>query len=121
MRHREASVESAKEGTFEWQFEAKDKHDANGKDGGVINDYNNDGGSISWTSGRQSILDGIRQKELWRRATARNNFTKWLRIGGNIFHISGKAGSGKSTLMKFICSHERTREELLVWPVTERH
>jgi len=59
--------------------------------------------------------DNIRQQELAKRLTARTNFTTWLREGGGIFHISGKAGSGKSTLMKFLCSHERTKEELRVW------
>jgi hypothetical protein len=57
----------------------------------------------------------IRQEELTKRATARDNFTMWLRSGAGVFHISGKAGSGKSTLMKFLCSHERTQKELRVW------
>ncbi|OTA03702.1 hypothetical protein A9Z42_0041810 [Trichoderma parareesei] len=33
----------------------------------------------------------------------------WLRYGNGIFWVSGKAGSGKSTLMRFIADHERTR------------
>lgn len=35
-------------------------------------------------------------------------FTDWLKSGQEIYLIEGKAGSGKSTLMKFICNHERT-------------
>lgn len=39
-------------------------------------------------------------------------FTHWLSSGQGIFHISGKLGSGKSTLMKFLCDHSRTETEL---------
>ncbi|KAI0438265.1 hypothetical protein F4803DRAFT_565429 [Xylaria telfairii] len=35
-------------------------------------------------------------------------FAQWLREGSGTFWIQGKASSGKSTLMKFICSHTRT-------------
>lgn len=40
---------------------------------------------------------------------------KWLRTGDNILFVSGNPGSGKSTLMKFLIQHERTREELAIW------
>ncbi|KAI0106542.1 hypothetical protein F4776DRAFT_668335 [Hypoxylon sp. NC0597] len=49
------------------------------------------------------------------RNETRERFLAWLRCGYNVFHISGKAGSGKSTLMKFLARHERTREELQKW------
>lgn len=45
-------------------------------------------------------------------------FKHWLSLGRDIFHISGKLGSGKSTLMKFLCEHERTREGLQQWAGT---
>ncbi|KAI1274683.1 hypothetical protein F5Y07DRAFT_372524 [Xylaria sp. FL0933] len=44
-----------------------------------------------------------------------NLFAPWLRSGSGIFHVSGKAGSGKSTLMKHIWLHDRTREHLKTW------
>ena len=43
------------------------------------------------------------------------SFPDWLRSGSGVFHIAGKAGSGKSTLMKFICSARYSRELLLQW------
>lgn len=46
---------------------------------------------------------------------SRSNFTEWLRRGDGIYWISGKAGSGKSTLMRYICEHKRTKEELDIW------
>lgn len=42
-------------------------------------------------------------------------FVSWLRSGAHIFHILGKAGAGKSTLMKFLSGHPRTKEELNQW------
>lgn len=44
-----------------------------------------------------------------------DRFVDWLRCGNGIFHISGKAGSGKSTLMKFLSQHHRTQQELAKW------
>ncbi|KAK4152929.1 hypothetical protein C8A00DRAFT_34326 [Chaetomidium leptoderma] len=42
-------------------------------------------------------------------------FLDWLRGGDGIFWVSGKAGSGKSTLMKFLADHETTRATLEEW------
>jgi len=42
-------------------------------------------------------------------------FLDWLRSGDGIFWISGKAGSGKSTLMKFLCGHRQTSTVLEEW------
>ena len=44
-----------------------------------------------------------------------NNFMNWLETGSDIFWISGKAGSGKSTLMKYISSRTETRQALERW------
>lgn len=49
------------------------------------------------------------QKEL------RGSFRDWLSSGNGIFHISGKLGSGKSTLMKFLCEQRKTEAELKHW------
>jgi hypothetical protein len=40
---------------------------------------------------------------------------QWLQSQGGIYWIMGKAGSGKSTLMKFLFSHERTKLALENW------
>jgi len=42
-------------------------------------------------------------------------FEAWLEKGEGIFHISGKPGSGKSTLMKYLCAHTRTKSTLKQW------
>ncbi|KAJ9249892.1 hypothetical protein DTO207G8_6372 [Paecilomyces variotii] len=46
---------------------------------------------------------------------AREWLNTWLSSGEGIFHISGKLGSGKSTLMKFLSSHPNMRTQLQKW------
>ncbi|KAK5726466.1 hypothetical protein LTR17_012690 [Elasticomyces elasticus] len=45
----------------------------------------------------------------------RSDFSHWLCSGSEIFWISGKLGSGKSTLMAHILHNERTERELHAW------
>jgi hypothetical protein len=44
-----------------------------------------------------------------------DSFTEWLNSRDSIYWISGKAGSGKSTLMKFLVDDERTSQYLYKW------
>lgn len=44
-----------------------------------------------------------------------SDFVQWLRQGEGIYWINGKAGSGKSTLMKYICENPKTQEHLGIW------
>lgn len=43
------------------------------------------------------------------------NFQSWLCNHSGIYWVSGKAGSGKSTLMKLLATDKRTRDSLLKW------
>ncbi|KAI1413348.1 hypothetical protein F5Y13DRAFT_179486 [Hypoxylon sp. FL1857] len=49
------------------------------------------------------------------REQARKDFIYWLQSGRGVFHISGKPGSGKSTLMKFLCKNDSTKRYLTEW------
>lgn len=49
------------------------------------------------------------KRHLW------HNFVEWLESGSGTYWISGKAGSGKSTLMNFICQDLRTGKALKKW------
>ena len=42
-------------------------------------------------------------------------FDNWVRSQNGIYWIMGKAGSGKSTLMKFLLNHTKTAESLKLW------
>ena len=46
-------------------------------------------------------------------------FVGWLEEGHGTYWISGKAGSGKSTLMNFICHDPRTEAALKIWSGTD--
>ncbi|KAK2737619.1 hypothetical protein FQN55_000975 [Onygenales sp. PD_40] len=47
-------------------------------------------------------------------------FSRWLQMEGGIFWIHGKPGCGKSTLMKFICSSDKTSEKLKRWAAPKK-
>ena len=47
-------------------------------------------------------------------------FDDWLRVQNGIFWVNGKAGSGKSTLMKFLLDHIKTAESLRSWAGSKR-
>lgn len=60
------------------------------------------------------------------KSRARIHFFEWLSMEDGFFWISGKPGSGKSTLMKYLCDHPRTRDALSIWaqqdtPVISAH
>jgi hypothetical protein len=44
-----------------------------------------------------------------------SNFVEWLQNDGNVYWVNGKAGSGKSTLMKYIYQNSNTRRHLQAW------
>jgi hypothetical protein len=44
-----------------------------------------------------------------------SDFVQWLRHGHGPYWVNGKAGSGKSTLMKYIFENPKTTEQLLLW------
>ena len=91
-----------------------------------------DSGKLSWEIGsddssrksRESSQDSYSdsftkdsRKPRW------DSFSDWLRSGTGVYWINGKAGSGKSTLMNYICDDEniRKRDKLLrVWADDKR-
>ena len=52
--------------------------------------------------------------------TQSGNIFDWLRKGTGTYWVSGKAGSGKSTLMKFFYSHRKTTAALKYWAAGSR-
>jgi hypothetical protein len=46
-----------------------------------------------------------------------SSFIEWLESGDSIYWFSGKAGSGKSTMMKFLNSHHKVQQALRTWSV----
>lgn len=64
---------------------------------------------------RDNIKDAHRQTFEWIFSRQRHNFMQWLEKGGGIYWVQGKPGSGKSTLMRFLVEHPRTKEALISW------
>lgn len=58
-----------------------------------------------------------REVEDIEKVRAREKLRKWLesKSSRDVFHLSGKLGSGKSTLMKHIRASSRTEEKLKSW------
>lgn len=51
---------------------------------------------------------------------ARKQLRSWLSSGNGMFHISGKPGSGKSTLMKYLVQHPTVVSSLQEWACPKR-
>ncbi|KAJ4123073.1 hypothetical protein NW768_010066 [Fusarium equiseti] len=51
----------------------------------------------------------------WIFTEGNTGFKEWLEKGSGFFWVKGKAGSGKSTLMKFIAAHDTTQTLLRAW------
>ncbi|KAJ4314655.1 hypothetical protein N0V84_008782 [Fusarium piperis] len=91
MHRRDDRVEDPYEDTFRWILED--------------DDANSEESMTDW--------EDYHQEEM--KCISRDMFLNWLSSGSGIFHISGKLGSGKSTLMKFLSTHPRTRTEIEKW------
>jgi hypothetical protein len=95
MKDREDEVASAHRKTFEWIFAAPESINSNPQ---------------------QSTIPTTTTTV--PKAPERSDFGAWLAQDSDrdrIYWISGKPGSGKSTLMRFIYDHERTRDTLKGW------
>lgn len=70
-------------------------------------------------------FDGIKDSYDWifdesHKERRWSNFSEWLKSSNAVYWISGKAGSGKSTLMHYICNHPRKNELLKQWSAGRR-
>lgn len=57
----------------------------------------------------------VAREDRERIKAARTRFERWLSSSSEVFWVNGKAGSGKSTLMKYLADHPKTREILRHW------
>ena len=103
-RYHERPLESFP-GTFEWLFDEEMRMHDCGRDhpsNWTYQDWD------TWEYRRCQLAERILHGHAARLVT-------WLEASDEIFWIQGKAGSGKSTFMKFLCEHERTKEHLRTW------
>lgn len=109
MNERRNQISESCEGTFQWIF---------ADDMGILEDPDNDS---MWTDTESESSDWTDDSAEKDSATDQDDgirwdsFIDWLKSGSKIFWCSGKPGSGKSTLMRYIISDPRTRSALDVW------
>ncbi|KAI8962922.1 prion-inhibition and propagation-domain-containing protein [Daldinia sp. FL1419] len=75
---------------------------------------------------RESISDAHRKTFRWALEPPEGSYpwddlSGWLESGSGIYWVSGKAGSGKSTLMKHLIQHKRTKLLLSRWAGNARY
>jgi hypothetical protein len=97
MRDRIDTVANAHDSTFRWIF----------NDGSTDESHGGNGSDNEWAG---EFDEAARAKV--------DSFVEWLSSGTGVYHIAGKLGSGKSTLMKYLARHSRVREELHKWAGT---
>lgn len=61
------------------------------------------------------IFQPIQSTAQYEQGRRWSDFRSWLQYGAGLYWINGKAGSGKSTLMKHIVSHGKTSVLLKSW------
>ena len=107
---REDRIVEVNHGTFNWLLDNEEP---------VIEldsaEYLDTGNSDASTELQQMIWEENLKQAHDKRLEARAALLSWLSRKSGIFHISGRAGCGKSTLMKLILNHERTEQELNTW------
>lgn len=109
MYSRENSIDNAESGTFAWIVDEESRPADDRSDSFVESEENHE----EWREKRRYEEEKKKQETL--RKCTREKFLTWLNSGRHIFHISGKAGSGKSTLMKFLCKSSRVKSGLESW------
>jgi len=90
---------------------SNDEDDTNNAENNPVNDLARDGDDTS-NAKSESNWSGEDQTLIIPRP---NNIGDWLRSGAGTYWLSGKPGSGKSALMKYIIEDERTMNYLRTW------
>ncbi|KAF5711421.1 NACHT domain-containing protein [Fusarium globosum] len=103
MNHRRNEIHASYGSTFNWLFEGKFEIDHLGLRSEASRSY------------YQSESRSRDEACSYPQELARSSFVGWLKSPEARYWISGHPGTGKSVLMKFIVSHERTIASLRQW------
>ncbi|KAG5758521.1 hypothetical protein H9Q72_013341 [Fusarium xylarioides] len=105
MNRRRNEIHASYESTFNWLFEGEFEDD-------YLESEASQSDSISEHEVEYSSEDEL---DSYRQVLARSSFGTWLESTENRYWISGRPGTGKSVLMKFIISHKQTMDSLRQW------
>lgn len=106
FNERRNQVSDAYENTGRWIF-------AGDGEGDIQDDATSDSEDMGPEANESSQTSKINQDG--RSELEWDSFSNWLRSTDTFYWISGKPGSGKSTLVKFIMDHPKTKKLLEVW------
>lgn len=109
MYSRENNIEDAESGTFAWIVDEESQPTDDRSNSSYESEENHEEGR------ERRRYEEEKKKQGTLRKCTRDKFLTWLNSGRHIFHISGKAGSGKSTLMKLLCKSSRVKRGLESW------
>jgi hypothetical protein len=144
MNERRNQVTEPHGSTFRWIFDVDDSPDntggrssdrldrdvddlAGGGTDDAVNNSSDDGSRETLTSGNDELEPQGRKSESGDEEAESSDeqpephikpwdsFTEWLKSDSDIYWISGKPGSGKSTLVKFIVDSPLTKDALNTW------
>ncbi|KAK3689146.1 hypothetical protein B0T22DRAFT_536141 [Podospora appendiculata] len=112
---------SSDEGTDDGDYSVAedDSHPEDGQESHRTVEEDSDARSSDGESKADSATKPADDSEPENKREIADKFKTWLACGSGIFHISGKLGCGKSTLMKFLCEHPGTKAELSKWAGSE--
>jgi hypothetical protein len=69
---------------------------------------------------RRKAISNAHDSYEWAFDPSKTPLRDWLVNAGGIFWVTGKAGAGKSTFMKFLAEHATTRRLLHIWAADRR-
>ncbi|RYP42731.1 hypothetical protein DL768_010277 [Monosporascus sp. mg162] len=124
--------ENDKESKDESDEDEENEHEENGdREDADEDDTDEDGGDEDYEYGedeevfpprvvpeRAKAYTGLTRQSIKAKLAAGKRLIHWLSSSDGIFHISGKMGSGKSTMMKLLYEHPATKYELERWAGT---
>ncbi|PGH09646.1 hypothetical protein AJ80_07675 [Polytolypa hystricis UAMH7299] len=102
MNERRNIISEAHDGTFRWVF--YDDQEASGECVDIDDPLASRSGVVRYDEG---FTDNTSRP--W------DSFPDWLKSADGLYWISGKAGSGKSTLMKYLVGNHQTQLNLATW------
>ncbi|SCV45329.1 uncharacterized protein FFB14_08594 [Fusarium fujikuroi] len=107
MNRRRNEIHASYGSTFNWLFEGEFEDDYLESESEV-----SESDSFSESDADSSSEDEV---DSYRQMLACSSFGTWLESSENRYWISGRPGTGKSVLMKFIISHKQTMDSLRQW------
>lgn len=113
MNERWNHVAKFHEQTFEWILKPESdltlENESDSEEGSSVMHLPNEKSGTTQQTRRMEELEELEANHLW------DNFSDWLMSDSKVYWICGKPGSGKSTLIKYLCCNPLTKDHLNVW------